>query len=206
MDRYFKRCGRSIIRSFACVSVLLIGVPALAAAAPASAPTADAAASRAPAAAGAAVQGVWRHHHASFNYFGITSIYTCDGLRGKVRELLVYLGARADLKVTASACASFTRPTRTIVINTDFYSLAPAGANASATVPAHWTAFTLNPHQPYFMDPGECELVDQIKPLLMSTFTLSHLAYHTTCVPHQVTFGDYGVTGQILKPVLEPAK
>ena len=49
--------------------------------------------------------GVWQHHQTTISYYGITTLYTCDGLEDKVRALLLYFGARADLKVHAFGCA-----------------------------------------------------------------------------------------------------
>src|SRR5271170_1760556 len=47
---------------------------------------------------------VWKEQHLSFTYMGRTSRYSCDGLRDKVRALLLDLGARRDLKITALGC------------------------------------------------------------------------------------------------------
>ena len=49
---------------------------------------------------GAAVeQANWHHVKAKFNYFGFTSHYTCDGIEGKVEQILELFGARKDPKV-----------------------------------------------------------------------------------------------------------
>jgi len=47
----------------------------------------------------------WQHHHATFNYVGFTSAYTCDGLEAQVRTLLAYFGARKQgMDVEAQGC------------------------------------------------------------------------------------------------------
>ena len=57
------------------------------------------------AAAGAVVTGTWVHRHASFTYWGVTALYSCDGLEDNIRALLVHLGARKnDVKVNARGC------------------------------------------------------------------------------------------------------
>ena len=145
--------------------------------------------------------GVWQHHQATLLYSGLTALYTCDGLEDKVRSLLLYLGARDDLKVHAFGCSSLDRPSRFASVSADFYSLVAADAGAAQTVPGQWVTLTLGPRRPDWMDDGECELVDQIKGLLTKSFSMRNLQYRTSCMPHQVTIADYNVRGQILKPV-----
>src|SRR5690348_3545973 len=72
-----------------------------------------------------AQSGVWRHHQDSTAYFGQTSTYTCPGIEDAVKRVLLYFGARPDLKVHAS-CPDPVNPVRTAVVKTDFYSLQPA--------------------------------------------------------------------------------
>src|SRR5580704_3754722 len=55
------------------------------------------------------IPAVWKEQHLSFTYMGRTSRYSCDGLRDKVRALLLDLGARRDLKITAIGCEPTAR-------------------------------------------------------------------------------------------------
>jgi hypothetical protein len=147
---------------------------------------------------------VWQRHQATLLYDGVTTHYTCDGLEDKVRSLLLYLGARADLKVRAFGCSGgFDHPSRIGTVSTDFYSLATADAAADATqtVPGKWVALTIAPKRPNWMGDGECELVEQMKGLLTLGFSMRNVDYRTTCLPHQVTIADYSVKGEILRPV-----
>ena len=57
------------------------------------------------------VPAVWKEQHLSFTYTGRTSRYSCDGLREKVRALLLDLGARRDLQIAAIGC----EPTASLV-------------------------------------------------------------------------------------------
>ena len=145
---------------------------------------------------------VWQHHQATLLFNGITTRYTCDGLEDKVRSLLLYLGARSDLKVRSFGCSGgLDRPSRIGTVSTDFYALTAADAAATQTVPGQWVALTILPNRPNWMGDGECELVEQMKSLLTKSFSLRNLDYRTTCIPHQVTIADYSVKGEILKPV-----
>ena len=52
---------------------------------------------------------VWKEQHVEFRYMGRTSRYSCDGLRDKVRAMLLDLGVRRDLKIAPFGCADYER-------------------------------------------------------------------------------------------------
>ena len=68
----------------------------------------------------------WQAHHATLIYEPYTSQYTCDGLRSKVREIFLFLGARKDLKIVASGCGPSEFPMGAASVNVDFSTLAAA--------------------------------------------------------------------------------
>ena len=149
------------------------------------------------------VQAVWRHHQTTINYFGLTAQYSCDGLQDKVRTLLLYLGARPDLKVEMLGCdRAFNEPGHLSAVTADFYTLAPVAAAADgATAAAAWTSLNVKPHVPAWMDYGECELIQQVKPVIAEDFTVRGLNYRTACLPYDQTISDYAVRGEFLKPL-----
>jgi hypothetical protein len=149
---------------------------------------------------GSVQPGIWRHRHVSTAYFGVTTVFTCTTIEDAVRRVLLYFGARPDLKVKAS-CPNLIYPVRSAVVHSDFYTLEPAPPGAIDTVPAQWVGVQLMPQRPSFMDPGECELVDQIKGLLTKDFSLRDVRYHTICTPYDETLLDYDVQAQVLKPL-----
>src|SRR5271156_1722496 len=53
---------------------------------------------------GVPVAAVWKEQHLNFFHMGRTSRYSCEGLRDKVRAMLLDLGARRDIRVTALGC------------------------------------------------------------------------------------------------------
>jgi hypothetical protein len=150
--------------------------------------------------AGSTQSSSWQHQQVSTTYFGTTARFTCSGIEEAVKQLLLYFGARRDLRVTAS-CPDLERPVVTAVVHSDFYALAPADIGATDTVPGEWQAIRLSPRVPRFMDRNECELVDQFKELLSKHFSLRDLQYRTSCTPYDSTLEDYNVTAQVLKPV-----
>jgi hypothetical protein len=144
----------------------------------------------------------WQHHSAKFNFAGFTSAYTCDGMEGKVREIMKFLGARKDIEVSAHGCPRGANSlSHNVWVTLEFDTLAPAPAGAVSTdlVPAQWTAFKLTAQRPFFMGAGDCELIEAMKPMLTANFSLRALDYSTSCTPHEVTFADFRVNGEVLK-------
>jgi hypothetical protein len=161
------------------------------------------------AAAPADVEGAWQHHRVSFTYVGFTTLYTCEGLEDHVRQILLYLGARKDVHVTASGCPGpFNAPSHSAFVDAEFNALAPAadapaaaGAAASATVKGRWTALEVTSRRPSFMGDGDCELVQEMKDLITKSFSLRNVEYRTQCFPHDVTLDEFSVKGQALRAV-----
>jgi hypothetical protein len=152
------------------------------------------------------VTGAWQHHKVTFNYTGLTSLYTCSGLEDHVRQILVHLGARKDLHVSAIGCPGrLNTPSRSAWVNTDFYTLAPApDAVGPDAVRAQWTALEVVPLRPSFMGDGDCELVDQMKDLITHNFSLRDVEYRARCVPNELYMNGYAVRGQALRAVATP--
>jgi hypothetical protein len=153
------------------------------------------------------VSSQWQRHTVKFNYVGFTTLYTCDGLESQVRQILLHLGARKDIKVTAAGCPGpFDTPSHTAWVNADFYTLAPAvDASESERVQARWTPLSVTPGRPSFMRDGDCELIEEMKPLISQNFALRTVDYRTDCYPHEITLNGFSVKGQALRPLPEKA-
>jgi hypothetical protein len=57
---------------------------------------------------------VWVQKEVNFPYMGLTSYYSCDGIRGKVRRILEHIGARPGFKVTVRSCVNDTGGSRSL--------------------------------------------------------------------------------------------
>jgi hypothetical protein len=143
----------------------------------------------------------WQHHHATFTYYGITALYSCDGLEGKVGQILLFLGARKDLRVQADGCPrGGNSPSHIASVTVDFDTLAAAAdAPAADVVQAQWTPFKLEAERPSFMGDGDCELMRAMQPMLTKYFSLRSLNYSVGCTPHQLSIADFRVQGEVLK-------
>jgi hypothetical protein len=140
---------------------------------------------------------VWTEKELTFVYQGFTTRYSCDGLRDKVRGVLLDLGAqKKDLKVMQLGCSSPTgRPDPFPGVRVKMRVLQPAGA-APATdgkqadqtpVPAHWKPLDLKLRDSFSTDSGECELVEQIRHKIVPAFATRNVDLKTSCIPHQAS-------------------
>jgi len=141
----------------------------------------------------------WKHHVVQFSYFGQTTLYSCPGLEDKVRKIFLFLGARNDLRVRADGCPGIDAPAHTAFVRVEFDSLAPLDSPTDGAEVAVWTPFSLSARQPRFMGEGDCELVQDMKDVIAKNFDLRHLAYETSCFPHELSSEDFSVSGEALR-------
>lgn len=128
-------------------------------------------------------------------YQGFTTRYSCDGLRDKVRSVLLDLGAeKKGLKVMQMGCSSPTgRPDPFPGVRVKMRVLQPADSPDAAKaadptpVAAHWKPLDLKLRDNFTTDSGECELVEQIRHKIVPLFATRNVDLQTTCIPHQAT-------------------
>jgi hypothetical protein len=157
-----------------------------------------------------AESAVWTPRELSFVYQGFTTTYSCDGLRDKVRSVLLELGAREDLQVSESPCLSLGRPDPFPGVRIKMNVLQPA-ADESATagtqsVPAHWKSVDLIPQRDAVSAAGDCELVEQVKQSILPLFATRNVEYSSNCVPHQLQIGATRLRAEVLVPDRKNAK
>jgi hypothetical protein len=140
--------------------------------------------------AAAPEQGVWQKHEYSFQYFGFTTTYSCDGLASKLRVLLIAAGARADAKSTSGACVrGYGSPDKLARANLKFYTLAPVGngENASPSIDGVWHSVAFADRSPREVGLGDCELIEQFRDKVLPMFATRNVDSRMTCVPNQLS-------------------
>jgi hypothetical protein len=141
----------------------------------------------------------WKTHELTFNYVGFTTHYSCEGLRDKVEQALITLGARPDLTVTTGACTREGRPEPFPSVRIKMSALTSAAAPASSDrVEADWKTVRLGGIGK--LDSGDCELAEQIRSEILPLFTTRNLKGRFTCVPHQEPAGNIELTLDVLVP------
>jgi hypothetical protein len=190
-----------------CVSARVV-VCLCAAALVAAARAAGVAAAVAPA-AGTPLAAVWKERHLDFVYLGRTARYSCDGLRDKVRAMLLDLGARRDVKIVAIGCAGDDRlrfnslqPSLDIVFSAPALPDAaarPARVGDLAATDARFEAFTIASDAFRNMGIGDCELVQEFTRQILPKLTTRAVRQDIACVPMQPSGSRFLVRGEILK-------
>jgi hypothetical protein len=148
---------------------------------------------------------VWVPKEFKFVYQGFTTKYSCDGLRDKMRTVLLNLGARKDLHVNSLGCigpSGVPDPFPGVVVKMNV--LAPAGtagaAAGEAALPSHWKPVTLQLDRSPLSEAGECELIEQVKQQVLPLFTTRNVDFKDVCVPHQLSPGGTHLSAEVLVP------
>jgi hypothetical protein len=149
-----------------------------------------------------------------------------------VREILLELGARPDLKAIAGGCEPSGRPSPfpsvRLVISTpveatpeNLAKLSDAGGrNAGITrpsrkkaaesspaeqFPASWRTVQLTQLRPKLrLQPGECELIEELRDQVFPKLGIRVVEDHTRCVPHQMSPGQPNTTVAALVSLPQP--
>lgn len=158
---------------------------------------------------------VWKDQRVEFVYVGRTSRYSCEGLREKVRAMLVDLGARRDPSIVALRCESEERGpagSEALRLKIEFSSPAlpeprakPRREGDLAPVDARFQPFRIGSDAFRDMGLGDCELVQQFTRQLLPKLAARHVRQDIVCVPYRPSGSRFLVRGDILK-ALPPAE
>jgi hypothetical protein len=161
------------------------------------------------------VPAMWKEQRLNFFYAGRTSRYSCEGLRDKMRSLLLILGARRDLKVSVMACNESAPqwglgslgPSLSLVYSSPVMidaNAKPLHPGDLAAVDARYEAFTLTSDAFRNFGLGDCELVEEFARLILPNFATRDLRQDITCVPYQLTGSRFLVRGESLRDATRP--
>lgn len=152
---------------------------------------------------------VWKDQRVEFFYVGRTSRYSCDGLRDKVRAMLLDLGARRDLSIVAVGCVGYGHMQGSpagLRLKIEFSSPAlpeprakPVRDGDLAALDARFQAFTVSSDAFRGMGIGDCELVQQFAQQLLPKLTVRDVRQDIACVPYQPGGSRFLVRGEVLK-------
>jgi hypothetical protein len=143
---------------------------------------------------------VWVQKELNFRYVGFTTKYSCDGLRDKMRRILLQLGARDDLKVTGYGCIRVNSPETTPGVRIAMHVLQPASAAGGQTVAAHWKTVDLLADR-NLVDAGlDCELVAQLHREVLPLFAPRDVDYSAACSVNTPLPGGTKLKADVLVP------
>jgi hypothetical protein len=163
---------------------------------------------------GSPFPAVWKEQQLEFSYMGRTARYSCQGLRDKMRSLLLDLGARRDLQVSLLGCDESAPLGRGYLgprLNLIFSSPALPDASAKplhpgdlAPVDAHFEPFTLTSDAFRNYGVGDCELVEEFAREILPRLSARNVKQDITCMPYQATGSRFFVHGEILRAARIP--
>jgi hypothetical protein len=143
-----------------------------------------------PAAAGSGEEVAgWVQREVNFRYVGFTTKYSCDGLRDRMRRILLQLGARDDLRMTGYGCVGVNSPETTPGVRIVMHVLQPASATAGQTVAAHWKPVDLLADRDLLDAARDCELISQLNRDVLKVFAVRHVDYSAACSVHTPLIG-----------------
>lgn len=144
---------------------------------------------------------VWLPHQAVIRYFARGTSYSCSGIEDKVRQILLYAGARRELQVRATGCDQGPfLPSHMATVNVDFQALVPAAAaTTNDAVAGEWVTLSLTPARSRFLQPSDCDLVRAMKSVLSTAFSWQGLEFGTSCFPYAGAANSFAVKGAVLK-------
>jgi hypothetical protein len=177
----------------------------------------------------APVMAVWVEKKIDFPYVGFTAQYSCDGLKNKVVRILKEIGARPGFKVIARGClnprhgaewtpmlnivAAMPREATPEVLAelakgaSQRELAAKAGgkpapaAEAAAAFPARTRRIDFRDTPSGLVQPGDCELIDQMRDRVFVPLGAKIVVNRMDCVPHQINNGIIVLSIDVLEPV-----
>jgi hypothetical protein len=211
------------MRAF-CYGALMVSLCALDASAAESEPAAS------PSTPGPPVQALWKPQQLEFYFQSFTTFYSCSGLEAKVKRLLIAVGAQRDLKVNTRGCfasSEIARMPRVEIALTSPVEVSPEvlaeldktrgtreltarvrGDSKQADVQeeqfaAQWQRVSLSRGK-LNLEPGDCELIEQLKKKVFPKLAIRIVEDEIECVPNQITMTQPRLVVEALSPLPAP--
>ena len=140
---------------------------------------------------------VWVPKVLSFTYHGLTTQYSCDALRAKVKAFLLELGARSDVQVQTWGCTQPVAPDSFPGVTVQMNVLQPAASNAQAMT-ARWKRVDLLAKRDPLDAAADCELISQTKLNLLPLFTARNVDFQARCTRGQIQPGATHLRADVL--------
>lgn len=175
------------------------------------------------------VQAIWKTQQIRFHYQSFTTFYSCGALENKLEQLLRVLGAaQVHVKVRSTDCP--WGPVQMPLVVVDVTSPVEATAQALAErdkdrstrelaarvtgkqrelakelepFAAQWKPVSLSRGR-RDLDPGDCELIDELRRKVLPKLAVRITADNLQCVPRKLTRGQPQLQVEALIKIPEP--
>ena len=173
------------------------------------------------------VSAVTQTQEIDFYFQSFNTFYSCHSLEDRVRQLLVALGADKNMRVRVTSCfgneiARFpnvriqlsspveatpevlaelekTRSTRELTARVRGEPM----VEPTAQYPAYWKPVSLS-RGSFRLEPGDCELVDQLKRKVLPKLAVRIVKDELSCPPNQIPMGQPRLEVEALTRAPEP--
>ncbi len=129
------------------------------------------------------VPAKWEAHQVRFNFFGLNSVYTCDGISDAVRRLLIAFGARDDARVEARCMGSSSELEQHHRLLLAF--AVPVAEQSDdlreETFPAEWREVRIGRNRPRGLGDTDCELVEQFHEQVLARLRVRNTKKRPRC-------------------------
>jgi hypothetical protein len=184
-----------------------------------------------PAATGEApVQAIWKPQEVEFYFQSFTTFYSCSSLEAKVKRLLIAVGAQKGLKVSTRGCFSSSEIARMPRVEIELTSPVEVSPEVLAELDktrstreltarvrgdskqadaqeqqfaAQWQRVSLSRGK-LNLEPGDCELVEQLKKKVFPKLAIRIVEDEVQCVPNQLTMTQPRLIVEALMPMAAP--
>jgi hypothetical protein len=154
------------------------------------------------------VQAQWQPHKLNFQFMGFRTYYSCTSIEDRLEQLLRDLGAKPDVRVSATGCSP-AEISRTITARIHLSMPADAGSTVTTdnpVFPAQRKTVTLAIHSSgRQIGAGDCELLEQVRDQLLPALQLEIVKDDLRCFPGQEVLGNRTMQIAALVPVVDGA-
>lgn len=159
------------------------------------------------------VQAIWKEQEAAFYFQSFTTFYSCSSLEAKIKRILTAVGVQREMQIDTRGCISQHEIARIPHVEIKLVSAVEATAEALAELektrstrelvarvrgdadqaqlaeeqfPAQWKEVSLSRAKIY-LDPGDCELVEQLKDKVFPKLAVKIVEDELRCSPNQAS-------------------
>jgi hypothetical protein len=138
------------------------------------------------------VTAQWQPYDFNFTFMGLSTYYSCSGLENRLEQILLQLGAKPDMQVSASGCFNGDRVSKMVTARVratmpvEVAATADTAQSTDATsIKAQRKTITLNTQISGYTGSGDCELMEQVRDRLLPAIKLKALENNLHCIPWQ---------------------
>jgi hypothetical protein len=150
--------------------------------------------------------GTWQDHKLTLHFLGISTVYSCQGLKDVLTYLLQQVGAKINAPVVPQPCVGgYSTPEHLTQADLNFSSLQPASDEHSTgdTVPGQWRHVRLSSQSAAATIHGsDCELVKEFREEVLSRFATRDVKSTLNCIPFQESSLLWGLSFDVFAPTV----